>query len=257
MLGRNKFLSARNIAMKGKFPLTTTRRWLKKMNYKRLKVIVTRYPMTIGQQETRFEVSNILLKELKLLSPMDVITSDESWFFLDYQHDWMWVKEKNDVMEVERRKLYPKKFLVCIFWNFYDLLYIYVLDTGARYNSVLVVDELFPGLEEVALKHRPKRGLKSYSLHWDNARPHKSVMTKDEAERRFSKLLPHPAYSPELAPSDFFLFGYLKDKLRGKQIFDRDGLEIEIELAFKTIKKETKKQVFDEWLKRLGNVDTD
>jgi len=29
--------------------------------------------------------------------------------------------------------------------------------------------------------------------------------------------LPHPAYSPDLAPSDFHLFGLLKDALEGKR----------------------------------------
>jgi hypothetical protein len=26
---------------------------------------------------------------------------------------------------------------------------------------------------------------------------------------------PHPHYSPDLAPSDFFLFGYVKERLKG------------------------------------------
>jgi hypothetical protein len=29
------------------------------------------------------------------------------------------------------------------------------------------------------------------------------------------KQAPHPPYSPDLAPSDFFLFGYAKGKLMG------------------------------------------
>jgi hypothetical protein len=28
-------------------------------------------------------------------------------------------------------------------------------------------------------------------------------------------LAPHPPYSPYLAPSDFFLFGYVKERLKG------------------------------------------
>ena len=31
------------------------------------------------------------------------------------------------------------------------------------------------------------------------------------------QILDHPAYSPDLAPSDFFLFGNLKKSLRGVQ----------------------------------------
>ena len=35
-------------------------------------------------------------------------------------------------------------------------------------------------------------------------------------------MLPHPPYSTDLAPSDFFLFGPLKDFLRGQKFKD-DG----------------------------------
>jgi [histone H3]-lysine36 N-dimethyltransferase SETMAR len=31
------------------------------------------------------------------------------------------------------------------------------------------------------------------------------------------ELLPHPPYSPDLAPSDFFLFPKLKEKLAGQR----------------------------------------
>ena len=33
-------------------------------------------------------------------------------------------------------------------------------------------------------------------------------------------VLPHPSYSPDLAPSDFHLFGPLKDALRGTRFED-------------------------------------
>jgi histone-lysine N-methyltransferase SETMAR len=76
-------------------------------------------------------------------------------------------------------------------------------------------------VKKVALKRRPKCGLKSFALHWDNASPHQSDITTEEINKEFMMLLPHPAYSPHLAPSDFFLFGYLKDKLRGKKFMTK------------------------------------
>ncbi|KAG8229468.1 hypothetical protein J437_LFUL008242 [Ladona fulva] len=36
--------------------------------------------------------------------------------------------------------------------------------------------------------------------------------------------LPHPPYSPDLAPSDFHLFGPLKDGLRGEHFQDSDAV---------------------------------
>ena len=37
----------------------------------------------------------------------------------------------------------------------------------------------------------------------------------DAVERKGYELIPHPAYSPDLAPSDFFLFPNLKKDIRG------------------------------------------
>ena len=60
----------------------------------------------------------------------------------------------NGVDEIEKYSE-TTKFMICIFWNFYDLLYIYILDKGERYNSKLVIDVLVAELEQVGLKHRP------------------------------------------------------------------------------------------------------
>ena len=49
----------------------------------------------------------------------------------------------------------------------------------------------------------------------DNARPHTAARTLAKIEDLGWKLLTHPPYSPDLAPSDFHLFGPLKESMRG------------------------------------------
>jgi hypothetical protein len=39
----------------------------------------------------------------------------------------------------------------------------------------------------------------------------------DKSDEKNLKRMPHSVYSPDLSPCDFFLFGYLKDKLIDKQ----------------------------------------
>jgi [histone H3]-lysine36 N-dimethyltransferase SETMAR len=58
-------------------------------------------------------------------------------------------------------------------------------------------------------------------LH-DNASAHSSVVTCQAARECGYEILPHPPYSPDLAPSDFFLFPQLKSTLRGRR-FDTDN----------------------------------
>jgi len=49
----------------------------------------------------------------------------------------------------------------------------------------------------------------------DNATPHSAGKTKAWLEKYKWEVLEHPSYSPDLAPSDFFLFGPLKKHLGG------------------------------------------
>jgi histone-lysine N-methyltransferase SETMAR len=48
---------------------------------------------------------------------------------------------------------------------------------------------------------------------------------------------PHPPYSPDLAPSDFYLFGYIKRCLAGPSFEDADQLLAAVEGALEDIEK--------------------
>ena len=77
--------------------------------------------------------------------------------------------------------------------------------TGVYYADLL--DQLRTAIRE---KSRGKLS-KGVLLQQDNA----SVHTCKVVERNGYELIPHPAYSPDLAPSDFFLFPNLKKDIRG------------------------------------------
>jgi histone-lysine N-methyltransferase SETMAR len=56
---------------------------------------------------------------------------------------------------------------------------------------------------------------KKFDLNMENSPIQKSrAVTQKMASFRLA-LAPHPPYSPDLAPSDFFLFRYLKQKILG------------------------------------------
>ncbi len=54
-----------------------------------------------------------------------------------------------------------------------------------------------------------------FLLHHDNASLHTSVLTLALIGSSGIDMVPHPPYSPNLAPCDFFLFPHLKSELRG------------------------------------------
>ena len=58
---------------------------------------------------------------------------------------------------------------------------------------------------------------KSWMLHHDNAPAHNAFRTRDFLSQSGTTVAPHPPYSPNLAPCDFFLFPKLKMRLRGRR----------------------------------------
>jgi len=61
-----------------------------------------------------------------------------------------------------------------------------------------------------------KRAQTSASFLHDNARPHVAACTMDTIQKVKWNVLPHPSYSLDLAPTDYHLFGPLKEHLGGK-----------------------------------------
>ncbi|CAK9818215.1 Histone-lysine N-methyltransferase SETMAR [Anthophora quadrimaculata] len=73
---------------------------------------------------------------------------------------------------------------------------------------------------------RPKR--KPLFLQ-DNARPHKAQETMKKIKDLGWKIIDHPPYSPDLAPSDFFLFSNLKRFLRGRSYETTDTMKLVVQ----------------------------
>ncbi|GFO14980.1 histone-lysine N-methyltransferase SETMAR [Plakobranchus ocellatus] len=67
-------------------------------------------------------------------------------------------------------------------------------------------------------------------LEHDNATPHSAnlTVTQQWLQRYVWEILPHPAHSPDLAPSDFHLFGPLKRHLGGMAFETEDDLISEL-----------------------------
>jgi hypothetical protein len=72
-------------------------------------------------------------------------------------------------------------------------------------------------LAEVFMKIRKTSKNRRIILHHDNANCHTSAQTRAYLTGQNIELMSHPPYSLGLAPNDFFLFPYIKNKLRGRR----------------------------------------
>ena len=92
------------------------------------------------------------------------------------------------------------------------------------------------------------RGIK---LLIDNASSHTAKLTKNFLESEWLDLLPHPPYSPDLAPCDFWLFPKLKIYLQGREFESKQTLGSALYHFFKFIPEEEYRNAFIKWVERL------
>ena len=70
---------------------------------------------------------------------------------------------------------------------------------------------------------------KGILIQQDNARVHTCKTAMDAVERNGYELTPHPAYSPDLAPSDYFLFPNLKKDIGGRHFRSNKEVMVAVE----------------------------
>ncbi|GFR59425.1 transposase [Elysia marginata] len=118
-------------------------------------------------------------------------------------------------------------------------------------TSTYYVQNTLSQVKSVINEQRPKVStLRTLLLH-DNAGPHKARATTQLLRELGIQVLPHPAYSPNLAPCDFWLFPILKDRLAGRKFDCTQGLTKAVNLELPTIPEEDYQGVFWKWQIRL------
>ena len=172
------------------------------------------------QMATRASVCSALLKRFRSKDDflLCLVTVDETWV-----HYYDPENKAQSRQWVGPGSLRPKKFktqptagmvMATVFWDAKGVIMLDFLPkrstiTGVYYANVL--DQLRTAIHE---KRRSKLS-KGVLRQQDNARVHTCKVAIDAVERNGYELIPHPAYSPDLAPSYFFLFPNLKKDICG------------------------------------------
>jgi histone-lysine N-methyltransferase SETMAR len=140
--------------------------------------------------------------------------------------------------------------MLTIVWNLRGFHLIKVLENGRKFNAGYYIAEILESLSQ----WRPIEAAsnkRKLLVHADNARPHNAKLSTQYFNENRINSMPHPPYSPDLAPSYFFLSGYVKRCLAGLSFEDADQLLAAVESVLEGIEKVTLQAVFLEWMGRL------
>jgi len=83
---------------------------------------------------------------------------------------------------------------------------------GQRVNAAFYVEVLKRLRENVRRKRPDQWRNNTWLLHHDNAPAHAALLTRRILTDNNMTVVPHPPYSPDLAPSDFFFYSKIENE---------------------------------------------
>ena len=156
-----------------------------------------------------------------------VVTQDETWVHHFDPESKMqskqWKHPGTPPPKKFKRVHSEGKVMASIFWDSEGVIMIYVLEQGRTINGAYYADVLRRLNQEIARKRRGKLNLGVLLLQ-DNAPTQTSQVAMTAATECGFEILPNPPYSPDMAPSEFYLFQKLKSHLRGTQYGINEGV---------------------------------
>jgi hypothetical protein len=106
-----------------------------------------------------------------------------------------------------------------------------------RFDAEFFCASVLLDIERNLCDGKRKRTLRYVCPHLDNAPDHNTKRSRQEIAHPKATKVVHPAYSPDTAPSDFFLFGYLKGEMAGFPANSPAYILSEIRQTFQEISK--------------------
>jgi len=233
---RDRQISVRRVAAELNIPKTIVHEIMS--NYLGMRKVCVRWVpkfLTPLQRANRVECCQELLQACELNSAQflsRIVTGDETWVHhydpLSHQEARVWKKSGEEIPTQSVRKRSAGKVMLVIFWDEDGVLLTDYLTGGKTMNGsyyASLIEQLHATI--LAKRHR-KINHEVLVLH-DNASVHKSNVVQAAIRKANFGEVNHPAYSPDIAPSDYYLFKNLKAFLRGKNFYSDDEVITTVE----------------------------
>lgn len=210
------------------------------------------------QKQARIDWCKFMLKKFDQGASVQVqyiVTGDETWIYSydpeTKQQSTVWVFEDEPPPTKVTRSRSTNKQMVAVFFRKSGVVAAVPLVERRTVNADWYCEVCLPKVFAELQKERPKAGLRRILLHHDNATAHTASKTLDFLHESEVQLVTHPAYSPDLAPCDFFLFPELKKHLRGTRYSSAEKAVEAMNIVLKDMPKKLFQDCFDDWFLRM------
>lgn len=190
-----------------------------------------------------------------------IVTEDETWVYSfepeSKRRSSEWKKPGSPRPKKAKRTWSTKKVMLITFFDSKGLIHHEFLENGKTVNSDFYIDVLRRFREKLRKKRPEMWKSGDWILQHDGASSHVSAKTRDYMEKNKVNTLPHPPYSPDLAPCDFFLFPTLKKNLSGTKFDSVEEIREASAAALKQLPVGAFQQSFQElrqrWVKAMSS----
>ncbi|GFV51120.1 histone-lysine N-methyltransferase SETMAR [Trichonephila clavipes] len=148
-----------------------------------------------------------------------LITGDEKCILYEnIKRKKSYCKPGKSSTTVPKQGIHQRKILLCLWWDRKGPVYYEFLKQGKTINADLYCNHLNKLNTAIKEKRPSLASRKGIVFHHDNARPHNAIVTQQKLNTLGWEVLGRPPYSPDIAPSDNYLFRSLQNYPTGEKI---------------------------------------
>jgi histone-lysine N-methyltransferase SETMAR len=144
--------------------------------------------------------------------------------------------------------------MLTVFFTSRRLIVLEALPRGTTCTQHYFISDILPDLDGEKLRSRRNNPGQELFLHMANFKCHNTRKITGKLQKKHITRAPHPPYSPDLSPCDFWFFGMVKQKTKDREFCSAQEILRSLSDVWSDLTLEDIQRVFLEWMDRLTCV---
>jgi histone-lysine N-methyltransferase SETMAR len=137
----------------------------------------------------------------------------------------MFALSRSDVVPRTRQGLGTNKTMITLFISGRKLIVLDVLPERTKSNRPNFVHNIFPDLKQENRRYKCRKPRSTFLVDMDDSMCHSGSKVESKFWKPKLFRMPHPPYSPDLSPCDFWFFGILTGILKDHEFTSSGEIE--------------------------------
>jgi hypothetical protein len=178
----------------------------------------------------------------------DLITGDETWTYLDIKPWTIWLPAEAELPVYVKRTIANEKRMLIVFLGIHGIAQYCWLPKDSALDSPFFCEEVLSPLAQ-KMQSNSKETRKPLTLiYMDNIMVHTARATQEKLDVSRFKRTPQPPYGPDISPSYFYLFDWLKTRLERREYNEEEELYEAVDEILTGISIEMIETIFVDWM---------